>query len=119
VQAAEIRSRLADAVRGIFSEFESVVLRDPPKTAVPGGTVHPLTRYVMNYSSLICDYKATLSELIVSRPSASARLAAEGNELAPSLADLELPELENQLPLASHIVWIIVILEHNLEGEMN
>jgi exocyst complex component 7 len=119
VQAAEIRSCLADAVRGIFSEFESAVLRDPPKTVVPGGTVHPLTRYVMNYSSLICDYKATLSELIVSRPSASARLAAEGNELAPSLADLELPELENQLPLASHIVWIIVILEHNLEGEMN
>jgi exocyst complex component 7 len=117
VQAAEIQTRLADAVRGIFSEFENTVLRDPPKTAVPGGTVHPLTRYVMNYSSLICDYKATLSELIVSRPSASARLAAEGNELASSLADLELPELENQLPLASHIVWIIVILEHNLEGK--
>ncbi|CAD6265285.1 unnamed protein product [Miscanthus lutarioriparius] len=117
VQAVEIRSRLADAVRGILSEFENAVLRDPPKTAVPGGTIHPLTRYVMNYSSLICDYKVTLSELIISRPSASARLSAEGNELAPSLADLELPELENQLPLASHIVWIIVVLEHNLEGK--
>ncbi|KAL6661601.1 hypothetical protein ACP70R_000985 [Stipagrostis hirtigluma subsp. patula] len=117
VQAVEIRSRLADAVRGILSEFENAVLRDPPKTAVPGGTIHPLTRYVMNYSSLICDYKATLSELIVSRPSASARLAAEGNELAPSLAEMELPELENQSPLAAHIVWIIVVLEHNLEGK--
>ncbi|KAJ1268717.1 hypothetical protein BS78_07G156600 [Paspalum vaginatum] len=117
VQAVEIRSRLADAVRGILSEFENAVLRDPPKTAVPGGTIHPLTRYVMNYSSLICDYKVTLSDLIISRPSASARLAAEGNELAPSLADLDLPELENQLPLASHIVWIIVVLEHNLEGK--
>ncbi|CAL5001777.1 unnamed protein product [Urochloa decumbens] len=117
VQAVEIRSRLADAVRGILSEFENAVLRDPPKTAVPGGTIHPLTRYVMNYSSLICDYKVTLSELIISRPSASARLAAEGNEFVPSLADLELPELENQLPLASHIVWIIVVLEHNLEGK--
>ncbi|XP_066351905.1 exocyst complex component EXO70B1-like [Miscanthus floridulus] len=117
VQAVEIRSRLADAVRGILSEFENAVLRDPPKTAVPGGTIHPLTRYVMNYSSLICDYKVTLSELIISRPSASARLSAEGNELVPSLADLELPELENQLPLASHIVWIIVVLEHNLEGK--
>jgi exocyst complex component 7 len=116
-QAVEIRSRLADAVRGILSEFENAVLRDPPKTAVPGGTIHPLTRYVMNYSSLICDYKATLSDLIVSRPSPSARLAAEGNELASSLADLELPELENQSPLAAHIVWIIVVLEHSLEGK--
>jgi exocyst complex component 7 len=119
VQAVEIRSRLVDAMRGILSEFENAVLRDPPKTAVPGGTIHPLTRYVMNYSSLICDYKGTLSELIVSRPSASARLAAEGNELASSLADLELPELENQSPLAAHIVWIIVVLEHNLEGKVS
>ncbi|KAL5220282.1 hypothetical protein ABZP36_024995 [Zizania latifolia] len=117
VQAAEIRSRLADAVRGILSEFENAVLRDPHKTAVPGATIHPLTRYVMNYSSLISDYKVTLSELIVSRPSASARLAAEGNELAPSLAELELPEPENQSPLAAHIIWIIVVLEHNLEGK--
>ncbi|KAG8047602.1 hypothetical protein GUJ93_ZPchr0008g11615 [Zizania palustris] len=117
VQAAEIRSRLTDAVRGILSEFENAVLRDPHKTAVPGGTIHPLTRYVMNYSSLISDYKVTLSELIVSRPSASARLAAEGNELAPSLAELELPEPENQSPLAAHIIWIIAILEHNLEGK--
>ncbi|KAK1607602.1 hypothetical protein QYE76_031275 [Lolium multiflorum] len=117
VQAVEIRSRLADAVRGILSEFENAVLRDPPKTPVPGGTVHPLTRYVMNYSSLISDYRATLTELIVSRPSASARLAAEGSELAPSLADLDLPELENQSPLAAHIIWIILVLEHNLEGK--
>ena len=117
VQAVEIRSRLADAVRGILSEFENAVLRDPPQTPVPGGTVHPLTRYVMNYSSLISDYKATLTELIVSRPSASARLAAESDEPAPSLADLDLPELENQSPLAAHIIWIIVVLEHNLEGK--
>ncbi|XP_037459833.1 exocyst complex component EXO70B1-like [Triticum dicoccoides] len=119
VQAVEIRSRLADAVRGILSEFENAVLRDPPKTAVPGGTVHPLTRYVMNYSSLISDYKATLTELIVSRPSASARLAAEGNELAPCLSCLELPEHENQSPLAAHIIWIIVVLEHNLESKVS
>ncbi|XP_074586586.1 exocyst complex component EXO70B1-like isoform X2 [Curcuma longa] len=43
-QAAEILSRLAEAIRGILSEFENAVLRDPPKTPVPGGTIHPLTR---------------------------------------------------------------------------
>ncbi|THU47209.1 hypothetical protein C4D60_Mb09t13110 [Musa balbisiana] len=73
-QAAEILSRLAEAVRGILSEFENAVLRDPPKTAVPGGTIHPLTRYVMNYISLISDYKPTLIELIITRPSASSRV---------------------------------------------
>ncbi|CAM0951516.1 unnamed protein product [Alopecurus aequalis] len=77
VQAAEIRTRLADAVRGILSEFENAVFRDLTKTPVPGGTLHPLTRYVMNYIILISDYKTTLRELIVSRPSASSRIATE------------------------------------------
>ncbi|KAG8056878.1 hypothetical protein GUJ93_ZPchr0002g23921 [Zizania palustris] len=117
VQAAEIRSRLADAVRGILSEFENAVLRDPSKTPVPGGTIHPLTRYVMNYISLISDYKTTLSELIVSRPSASSRIAPEGNENTPSFPDLDLPDPDSQLPLASHLIWIIVVLEHNLESK--
>ncbi|WVZ65081.1 hypothetical protein U9M48_014502 [Paspalum notatum var. saurae] len=117
VQAAEIRSRLADAVRGILSEFENAVLRDPSKTPVPGGTIHPLTRYVMNYSSLISDYKATLSELIISRPSAGSRTAAEGNEPTPVFPDLDLPDPDSQLPLAAHLVWIIVVLEHNLESK--
>ncbi|CAN6196069.1 unnamed protein product [Urochloa humidicola] len=118
VQAAEIRSRLADAVRGILSEFENAVLRDPSKTPVPGGTIHPLTRYVMNYISLISDYKATLSELITARPSASSRIAAEGNEAgAPAFPDLDLPDPDSQLPLASHLIWIIVVLEHNLESK--
>ncbi|CAN0877725.1 Exocyst complex component EXO70B1 [Linum grandiflorum] len=44
VQAAEILSRLAEAARGILSEFENAVLREPSKVAVPGGTIHPLTR---------------------------------------------------------------------------
>ncbi|CAM0951515.1 unnamed protein product [Alopecurus aequalis] len=117
VQAAEIRTRLADAVRGILSEFENAVFRDLTKTPVPGGTLHPLTRYVMNYIILISDYKTTLRELIVSRPSASSRIATEGNELTPSFPDLDLPDPDSQLPLAAHLIWIIVLLEHNLEAK--
>uniref|UniRef100_A0ACD5XLQ1 Uncharacterized protein n=1 Tax=Avena sativa TaxID=4498 RepID=A0ACD5XLQ1_AVESA len=117
VQAAEIRTRLADAVRGILSEFENAVFRDLSKTPVPGGTIHPLTRYVMNYITLISDYKATASELIVSRPSATSSISPEGNELTPSFPDLDLPDPESQTPLAAHLIWIIAILEHNLEGK--
>jgi exocyst complex component 7 len=116
-QAAEIRSRLVHAVRGIISEFESRVLHDPSKTPVPGGTIHPLTRYVMNYSNLISDYKVTLSELIISRPSACSRVSSEGNEATPAFPDLDLPDPHSQLPLAAHLVWIIVVLEQNLESK--
>ncbi|KAJ9559765.1 hypothetical protein OSB04_004925 [Centaurea solstitialis] len=73
VQGTEILSRLAEAARGMLSEFENAVLREPSRVPVPGGTIHPLTRYVMNYISLISDYKQTLGELIVSRPATGSR----------------------------------------------
>lgn len=114
VQAAEILSRLAEAARGILSEFENAVLREPSKVPVPGGTIHPLTRYVMNYISLISDYKQTLNELIVSKPSSSgARYSGD-----PSVPEFDFGELEEErTPLALHLIWIIVILESNLEGK--
>lgn len=114
VQAAEILSRLAEAARGILSEFENAVLREPSRVPVPGGTIHPLTRYVMNYISLISDYKQTLFELIVSKPSSSG--TRYSGEL--SVPDFDFSELEEErTTLALHLIWIIVILEFNLEGK--
>lgn len=112
VQAAEILSRLAEAVRGILSEFENAVLREPSKIPVPGGTIHPITRYVMNYISLISDYKQTLIELIVSKPSTGSRYSGD-----PTTPEMDLTEFEGQSPLALHLIWIIVILQFNLEGK--
>lgn len=111
VQAAEILSRLAEAARGILSEFENAVLREP-KGPVPGGTIHPLTRYVMNYISLISDYKQTLDELIVSKPSTGSRYSGD-----PSTPDMDFAELEGKTPLAIHLIWIIVILQFNVDGK--
>ena len=113
IQAAEILSRLAEAARGILSEFENAVLREPSKVPVPGGTIHPLTRYVMNYISLISDYKQTLIELIVSKPSTGTRYGSD-----PTIPDMEFAdELEGKTPLALHLIWVIVILQFNLEGK--
>ncbi|KAE9615292.1 hypothetical protein Lal_00048170 [Lupinus albus] len=112
VQAAEILSRLAEAARGILSEFENAVLREPSKVPVPGGTIHPLTRYVMNYISLISDYKITLNELIVSKPSTGSRYSGD-----PSTPDMDFEEIEEKTPLDIHLIWIIVILQFNLDGK--
>ncbi|KAL1203747.1 Exocyst complex component EXO70A1 [Cardamine amara subsp. amara] len=110
VQAAEILSRLAEAARGILSEFENAVLREPSRVTVPGGTIHPLTRYVMNYISLISEYKPTLIDLIMSKPSR--------NSTDSNTPDFDFSELENNKgPLALHLIWIIVILQFNLEGK--
>ncbi|TKY64242.1 Exocyst complex component EXO70A1 [Spatholobus suberectus] len=112
VQAAEILSRLGEAARGILSEFENAVLREPSRVPVPGGTIHPLTRYVMNYISLISDYKVTLNELIVSKPSTGSRYSGD-----PGIPDMDLAEFEEKNPLAVHLIWIIVILQFNLDGK--
>lgn len=114
VQAVEILSRLAEAARGILSEFESAVLREPSRVPVPGGTIHPLTRYVMNYISLISDYKQTLAELIVSKPAMGSRYSSD-----PNVPDVDLSEFENHQSsvLALHLIWIIVTLQFNLEGK--
>ncbi|ESQ27939.1 hypothetical protein EUTSA_v10019854mg [Eutrema salsugineum] len=107
VQAAEILSRLAEAARGILSEFENAVLREPSRVPVPGGTIHPLTRYVMNYISLISEYRPTLIDLIMSKPSRS----------DANTPEIDFSELENKGPLALHLIWIILILQFNLEGK--
>lgn len=113
IQAVEILSRLAEAARGILSEFENAVLREPSRVPVPGGTIHPLTRYVMNYISLISDYKQTLLELIVSKPSTGPRYSSD-----PNVPDMDFTEFEGQAStLALHLIWIIVILQFNLDGK--
>lgn len=112
VQATEILSRLAEAARGMLSEFENAVLREPSRVPVPGGTIHPLTRYVMNYISLISDYKQTLGELIVSKPTTGSRYSDD-----LTTPDMDFTDHEGQSPLALHLIWIIVILQFNLEGK--
>ncbi|CAI9753714.1 unnamed protein product [Fraxinus pennsylvanica] len=113
VEAVEILSRLAEASRGILSEFENRVLQEPSRVQVPGGTLHPLTRYVMNYISLISDYKQTLLELIVSKPSTGSRYSGDMN-----MPDMDFLEFEGEVtPLSLHLIWIIVILQFNLEDK--
>ena len=78
------------------------MLKEPSRVPVPGGTIHPLTRYVMNYISLISDYKVTLNELIVSKPSTGSRYSGD-----VGIPDMDLSEYEEKTPLDVHLIWII------------
>ncbi|GFP85734.1 exocyst complex component exo70a1 [Phtheirospermum japonicum] len=90
IEAVEIISRLAEAARGVLSEFENAILREPSKIPVPGGTIHPLTRYVMNYPRY--------------------------NSNDPNIPDTNLSDFEGQgSTLSLHLIWVIMILQFNLE----
>ncbi|KAE8700852.1 60S ribosomal protein L35-like [Hibiscus syriacus] len=60
--------KLGDAVRTMLSSFETAIQKDTSKSTVPGGGIHPLTRYVMNYLSFLADYSEVLSDIVADWP---------------------------------------------------
>lgn len=95
-EAVAIHKRLGEAIRGIFMELENLIRRDPPKTAFPGGGIHPITRYVMNYLRAACKSRQSLEEI----------LNQTGNETG-----------SDTRPLSVQIRWVLELLESNLEGK--
>ncbi|KAJ9564221.1 hypothetical protein OSB04_000187 [Centaurea solstitialis] len=61
--ASLINNMLGEGILTIFGELENSIRADTSKTPVPGGAVHPLTRYTMNYLKLACEYRDTLQQV--------------------------------------------------------
>uniref|UniRef100_A0A0D9V9M6 Exocyst subunit Exo70 family protein n=1 Tax=Leersia perrieri TaxID=77586 RepID=A0A0D9V9M6_9ORYZ len=63
-EAEGILVRLGDAVRGTVAEFANAIQGETSRRPLPGGEIHPLTRYVMNYVRLLADYSRLLNQLL-------------------------------------------------------
>ncbi|CAN4128369.1 unnamed protein product [Withania somnifera] len=107
-EALTIWRRLGEAIRGIFMELENLIRRDPAKTPVPGGGLHPITRYVMNYIRAASRSRITLEQVFEETvvPSARAVDYREGDDRALSSSSL-----------AVQMAWIMELLESNLEAK--
>ncbi|XP_010243483.1 PREDICTED: exocyst complex component EXO70B1 [Nelumbo nucifera] len=106
-EAVTIWKRLGEAIRGIFMELENLIRRDPAKAAVPGGGLHPITRYVMNYLRAACGARQTLEQVFEDNiPSVGDYRTSDPNDRASSSS-----------PLAVQMAWIMELLESNLEGK--
>ncbi|XP_019180221.1 PREDICTED: exocyst complex component EXO70A1-like, partial [Ipomoea nil] len=66
-QAVMSLLKLGEAIRAMLTEFETAVQKDSSKPP-PGGAVHPLTRYVMNYLVFLSDYSGEVSEIVADWP---------------------------------------------------
>ncbi|EPS72279.1 hypothetical protein M569_02478, partial [Genlisea aurea] len=102
-EAINIWKRLGEAVQGIFMELENSIQRDPVKGAVPGGALHPITRYVMNYLRAACRSLQTLEQIF-----------EESVVDYRKGCDQALPSSSS---LASQMAWIMQFLERNLEAK--
>lgn len=108
-QVREILSQLEEIIRGIFSEFANEIQRHSEKTPIPGGTVHPITQYVMNYIILISEYKTVLSDIIISAPSAD-------DDASSNLKDNLDDDDGERSPFAVHLVQIVTTLVSTLDS---
>lgn len=108
-EAMSIWKRLGEAIRGMFMELENLIRRDPVKAAVPGGGLHPITRYVMNYLRAACRSRITLEQVFedsVAPPSSNGDYR-KGDERV----------LSSSSPLGVQMAWIMEFLESNLEAK--
>ncbi|KAL1531554.1 exocyst complex component EXO70B1-like [Salvia divinorum] len=96
IESNIIRCRLGEAIVSMFSELETSIRTDAGKTPVPGGAIHPLTRYTINYLKLACEYKETLEHIF--------KELHHGEESG-----------SNSSPFAAHMIKIMELLDENME----
>ncbi|KAJ0260111.1 Exocyst subunit Exo70 family protein [Hirschfeldia incana] len=64
LQAADSLRTLGEAINSMVAEFEASVAKEASKSAIHGGGVHPLTRYVMNFVVFLADYNKSLAGVL-------------------------------------------------------
>ncbi|CAN6335645.1 unnamed protein product [Urochloa humidicola] len=100
-EIASVRARLSESAAAIFRELEGSIRADAGKQPVPGGAVHPLTRYVMNYLKYACVYNATLEQVF-----------REQQQQQQQLKDKDNPN-----PFSSQLMEVMELLHGNLEAK--
>ncbi|XP_052205850.1 exocyst complex component EXO70B1-like [Diospyros lotus] len=63
LEISDAVNRIAETAVYIFCDLENSIKCDAAKIPVPGGAIHPLTRYVMNYLKYACEFKDTLEQI--------------------------------------------------------
>ncbi|XP_044466653.1 exocyst complex component EXO70B1-like [Mangifera indica] len=122
-EMATARMRLGEAAISMLSDLENSIKSDTAKTTVPGGAVHPLTRYTMNYLKYTCEYKSTLEEVFkehwkIERSDSRMTDYEAGEVDQNSVNSSSNNDEENQRsPFTNQLVRVMDLLDSNLEGK--
>ncbi|KAL3630849.1 hypothetical protein CASFOL_023833 [Castilleja foliolosa] len=111
-EASMIRCRLGEAMILIFAELEHSIKADSVKSQVPGGAVHPLTKYTMNYLEYACEYKNTLEQVFKEHQKIERADSSTGSEYQHNESS------SKQLsPFTAQITKVLDLLDSNIEGK--
>lgn len=117
-EASGVLHRLGEAARGTFAEFASAIKKDTARNPVPGGAVHPLTRYVMNYLRLLSCFSNTLNEILGNqRGNDSLPLRVDEGSNPGSPCDDSARQRRDESPLSLQTIYLVELLEDNLDGK--
>lgn len=117
-ECQDVLERLGECAKTTFVEFEHAVASNVSSNAFPGGGVHPLTRYVMNYFKALMDYRRTLDVVLKGRDQEDDP-APTSPDASPSGEDEEdgSSGSSSASAMAVHSKSLISILEANLDGK--
>ncbi|XP_022755717.1 exocyst complex component EXO70H1-like [Durio zibethinus] len=103
--------KLSDDVRTMLTDFATAIQKDSSKSTVPGGGVHPLTRYVMNYIAFLADYSGILSDIVEGWPLT----------IPSPLPQSYYGSLDNEesmsSPISVRLAWLILVMLCKLDGK--
>ncbi|XP_073296944.1 exocyst complex component EXO70C2-like [Primulina huaijiensis] len=116
-EASMIRSHLGEAMVLIFMELENSINSDSGKTPVPGGAVHPLTRYIMNYLKYAIEYKETLEQVFREHQKIERADSATGSDYDYNTQAAQNENKIKESPFQSQMIKVMDLLDSNLEGK--
>ncbi|XP_068668818.1 exocyst complex component EXO70H1-like [Aristolochia californica] len=114
IQAVNALIKIGESVRAMIADFETTIQKDSSKSPVPGGGLHPLTRYVMNYVSFLADYNGILVDILADWP-----LPVKTPPMVALISDDSSSfSSENPFyPSTVRLAWIILVLLCKLDGK--
>ncbi|XWS66988.1 hypothetical protein CRYUN_Cryun05aG0247900 [Craigia yunnanensis] len=111
LQALNSLIRLSESVRSLLTDFESTIQKDSSKAMIPGGGLHPLTIYLMNYLTILADYSSILTDIISDWPPPAKSSLPESYFDSPDSDKSPLPAI------SVRISWLIFVLLCKLDGK--
>ncbi|XP_023765303.1 exocyst complex component EXO70E2 [Lactuca sativa] len=110
----DVLTRIGDCATTTFLEFKNAVGANPSNAAFPGGGIHHLTRWVMNYVTTLIDYSNSLNTLLKTEiqfqdPSSSPDVNLEDDNANQKNSSFSIS------PMTSHFQSLMSLLESNLE----
>ncbi|PON70538.1 Exocyst complex protein [Parasponia andersonii] len=110
IEFHKLLAKLGDFSRATFAEFRCAIASKTSNTPFPGGSIHHMTKYVMNYIKTLAEYVDTLNVLLKDQVSEdpSSVFELENSQEGGSSA--------TSCPTACHLRSIASTLESNLNN---